>query len=130
MWDQTQLGERDLLNAKTEVLEPVAGLRFALASVASQVMAIEAKLQWGEPICIGTSYPRQALRALGQIGANAYVTERSMATGGVEAMPWQPELGVDAIVDLVQTGNSLRQNGLIVIRDELISVDLLKVTKN
>lgn len=124
------VGEVDLQGATTEKLEPVPGLRFALAVIAARAMTIESKIRAGEPMCIGTSYPQTALRVLGDVGVNAFVTERSLAKGGVEALPWQPELGVDAIVDLVQTGESLRQNGLVIIRDELETVDLLKVTKN
>lgn len=124
------MGETELENVDIERLEPVTGLRFALAGIAERAVAIERKLGAGEPLCIGTSYPRTALRTLGSIGANAYVTEKSLARGGVEALPWQPELGVEAIVDLVQTGNSIRQNGLVILRDELEVVDLLKVTKN
>ncbi len=113
-----------------EPLEPVADLRFALIATSQRVRSVRSKARAGEPLRIGTSYPKTAGAVLASVGVNAVMDERTIVSGGVESLPWQPERGVDALFELVQSGESLRQNRLEIVADGLALVSLVKVTKN
>ncbi len=117
-------------NIDAEVLEPIVGLRFALAATTENAGSIAKRIAVGDQLRIGTSYPRTAANVLGMAGVALSMDEMTIVSGGVESLPWQPELGVDAVFELVQSGVSLRQNGLVIVADDLQSVELLKVTKN
>ncbi len=124
------IDEYQPLDISAETLEPVARLRFALAATAKNAGSVMKRIATGDRLRIGTSYPRTAATVLGRVGVTLSMDETTIVCGGVESLPWQTELGVDAIFELVQSGASLQQNGLVIVADSLQSVELLKVTKD
>lgn len=111
-----------------ENIGDVNNLRFVLAAK-QEFDATNEELLLNSKIRIGTSYPRTASAVLERVGICPILDERAIVEGGVESLPWQPILGVDAIFELVQSGESLCQNNLRIVRDDLHRVELLKVTK-
>lgn len=96
---------------------PIPDLRFAVAGVPERKDTYFQKLEQREPQCIGTSYPALARR---MYPAGSWIVT---AGGSVEALPYLVN-GMDAIVELVRSGESLRQNGLTIYEDNVLSVNL------
>jgi ATP phosphoribosyltransferase len=96
---------------------PIPDLRFAVAGVPERKDTYLRSLQQGEPQRIGTSYPELARR---MYPAGSWIVT---AGGSVEALPYLVD-NMDAIVELVRSGESLRQNGLTIYEDNVLSVDL------
>ena len=86
--------------------------RMVLASVAGEDRAAEALRRLGV-VRIATKYPRVAARHFLTTGRQAEIVE---VKGSVELAPLTGL--VEAIVDLVATGTTLRENGLVV-REEI-----------
>jgi ATP phosphoribosyltransferase len=86
--------------------------RMVLAGVAGEDRAAEALRRLGV-VRIATKYPRIAARHFLQTGRQAEIVE---VKGSVELAPLTGL--VEAIVDLVATGTTLRENGLV-IREEI-----------
>jgi ATP phosphoribosyltransferase len=86
--------------------------RMVLAGVAGDDRAAEALRRLGV-VRIATKYPRIAARHFLQTGRQAEIVE---VKGSVELAPLTGL--VEAIVDLVATGTTLRENGLV-IREEI-----------
>lgn len=96
-------------------------LRFAL--IARSDSAARNKLRANEPLAIVTSYPRIAFRQLEgtQLASLDYVN------GCIEAeLIDRPD--IDAAFELVQSGDSVRQNGLQIVEDDIQNVYLNKVS--
>lgn len=104
----------------SESVEPVMNakgqpLRFAL--IATNSLKTRTKLINNEPLVIATSYPATTTRIMGPANEIEYVA------GGLEAeLIDRPE--IDCAFELVQSGDSVRQNGLQIIEDDIESVTL------
>jgi len=96
---------------------PIPDLRFTVAGLPERKDMYFWKQQEREPQLIGTSYPALAQRMYP--AGSRIVT----AGGSVEALPYLVD-GMDAIVELVQSGESLRQNGLTIYEDNILPVEL------
>ncbi len=97
------------------------GLRVALLAPSVRATQVQEKLASGETLQVATSYPRAAKRSSGALGCAV----RVMATlgGSVEAAP-KVYPDIDGVVDIVKSGETARQNCLIVARDDLQPVTL------
>jgi phosphoribosyl-ATP pyrophosphohydrolase len=97
------------------------GLRVALLAPSVRATRVQEKLASGETLQVATSYPRAAKRSSGALGCAI----RVLATlgGSVEAAP-KIYPGIDGVVDIVKTGETARQNCLVVARDDLQPVTL------
>lgn len=130
------LNESPVLGASSETLLPIVNdrgqpLRFVLATCATRqaVRRVESKIANNEPLRVATSYPNTAIRDLQEkLGIDSFIPAVGRQTGGIEAVAWQFPDEVDAVFELVQTGDSVRDNGLQIIEDDITSVDLCKVT--
>lgn len=110
--------EQDLSDLNGEAVTAVNGLRYAIAGRAATRQRLRYKLLEGLPPVIGTSYPN-ATRAF--FDGNVVV---KFVKGSTEVLPYLlPE--VDGICDLVETGNSLRENGLEMFMDNVAPVNLI-----
>jgi ATP phosphoribosyltransferase len=96
-------------------------LRFAL--IARQDSDARDKLRRGEPISIVTSYPRTAVRRLGDT-----TLESVEYVGGCIEAELMDRPNIDAAFELVQSGDSVQQNELRIIEDDIKNVYLDKVT--
>jgi ATP phosphoribosyltransferase len=88
--------------------------RMVLATVAGDDPAAEALRRLGT-VRVATKYPRIAARYFEETGRQAEIVE---VKGSVELAPLTGL--VEAIVDLTQTGTTLRENGLVV-REEIFA---------
>ena len=130
------LTENPVPGARSETLLPIVNdrgqpLRFVLAACDTRqaVRRVESKIANNEPLRVATSYPNTAVRDLQEkLGINSLVPAVGRQTGGIEAVPWQYPDEIDAIFELVLSGDSLRDNELRIIEDDITSVDLCKVT--
>lgn len=95
-------------------------LRFAL--IARSDSSARNKLRSGEPISIVSSYPRTALM---QLGENRIASLENV-TGCIEA-ELVDRTDIDAAFELVQSGDSVRQNGLAIIEDDIRFVYLAMI---
>ena len=91
-------------------------LRFAL--VATNALAVRARLSKNEPLTVATSYPLTASRLLGNMNSYTFVP------GGVEGELRDREDEFDAGLELVQSGDSLRANGIEIVEDAIEYVTL------
>lgn len=104
----------------SETVEPVVNvknqpLRFALIAV--DALNIRAKLRNNESVTIATTYPLTAARLMGSDNGIEYIP------GGIEAeLIDRPE--IDCGFELVQSGDSVRQNGLQIVEDDIEPVML------
>lgn len=98
------------------------GLRFALAAPRDQAANVAGKLQSQETIRIVTSNPRTARQAVGALGGSALRIVQVVG-GSVEVAP-HLLAGVDAIFDIVDSGQTLRENGLEIVADNLAAVSI------
>jgi ATP phosphoribosyltransferase len=102
-----------------ETLEPIQNekgqpLRFAL--IARDADRLKAKLARSEPLSVITSYPTIALSKLGVKNTVEYVG------GCVEAEVLDRGEEVDAAFELVQSGDSVRENRLEIVEDDIEQV--------
>lgn len=102
------VGRDVLLESEADVLQPltldIGRCRMAVAA------AVEMPLNGSRPLRVATKYPRVAARHFGSRGLPVEIIQLS---GSVEVAPM---LGLsDCIVDLVETGRTLRENGLRII---------------
>lgn len=95
-------------------------LRFAL--IALDALKLRAKLSSNEPLRVATSYPLSASRLLGSENIFEYVS------GGVEAELNDRLDEFDAGYELVQSGDSVRQNGVEIVEDGIEYVTLEYLT--
>lgn len=107
------VGRDVLLESNADVLQPldlpIGACRMVVAAMA------EAKPNGHGMLKVATKYPRIAMRHFGRRGQPVEIISLS---GSVELAP---VLGLaDCIVDLVETGRTLRENGLVVV-DEIFS---------
>lgn len=94
------------------------GVRFALSVPAKRVPEVEEKLAAGTPLLVAAVYRELARQALGPETRVIRLTE-----GGLEALPTLlPE--IDGTIDLVESGQTALDNGLIIVRDGLVPVTL------
>jgi ATP phosphoribosyltransferase len=98
-------------------------LRFAL--IARPGSPATNKLRSGEPVSIVSSYPRTALERLGR----ERIASVENVRGCIEA-ELVDRTDIDAAFELVQSGDSVRQNGLEIIEDDLRSVYLAMIRKS
>jgi phosphoribosyl-ATP pyrophosphohydrolase len=110
----------------TEVAQ--TGLRFALAARSEVVDSVRAKLQAQETVNIVTSNPRAAKQSVGALGGSALRIVQVVG-GSVEVAPQLLE-GVDAVFDLVDSGRTLRENGLEIVTDDLMPISIGAVWRN
>lgn len=109
----------------TQYAAPIRGLRFALATSVQKADSALDKLANQEPLIIGSSYPNTARRTMGRL---VLVSSRGVQGGGIESLPDQYK-EIDAIFELVRSGDSLRANNLVVIEDYIETVSLMTVVK-
>jgi ATP phosphoribosyltransferase len=110
----------------SEVLEPIPDLRFVLAATAARADEVSERILDEKTVSIGTSYPRTANRCLKVRGTKFSLVDTNIVSGCVEAILYDDERSLDAIFELVQTGDSLEQNGLEIVRDAIEPVNLVK----
>jgi ATP phosphoribosyltransferase len=91
------------------------GTRMVLATVAGEPDPASEALRRLGVVRVATKYPRTASRYFEDTGRQAEIVE---VKGSVELAPLSGM--VEAIVDLTQTGTTLRENGLVV-REELFA---------
>lgn len=117
--------DEDGLELSRENRGPVtneAGQRLRFALIARKGSPVRDKLRADEPISIVTSYPRTANRRIGE----DRVADIQVVSGSVEAeLVDRPD--IDAAFELVQSGDSVRQNGLWIVEDDIRYVFLNKV---
>jgi ATP phosphoribosyltransferase len=105
----------------SETIEPIVNtagqlLRFAL--IAQDPLTVRAKMSGAEPLKLVTSYPLTAIRLMGQNNKIGYVS------GGIEAELRDDSNDYDAGFELVQSGDSVRQNKLEIVEDGIEFVTL------
>ena len=109
--------EQDISDLQSRVVAMVPGLRYALVGRETQRNRLETKLRNGLRPVIGTAYP-----AATRTFFNNNVTIKFMR-GSTEVLPYLlPE--IDGVVELVRSGETLRQNNLAVFADSLAPVGL------
>ena len=114
--------EIDAQGLQTKAICVVSGLRYALLAKPDSADATRRKFVTGEPLVIGTSYPIMAAELLGE----ATIIGK-LRHGSIEGLPWRfPWL--DAIFELVRSGDSAVANGLSVVADDLATVSLMKIS--
>ena len=96
-------------------------LRFAL--IAQDADRCRAKLRAGEGLRLATSYPRAATRRFPGF-------ELMYASGGIEAELLDQGASLDAAYELVQSGDSVRDNGLEIVEDCIEFVELVEISLN
>lgn len=118
----------------TEVLLPIinaAGkrLRFAVATPedGASIKTVKKKIEAGEPIKIGTSYPNTAVREMAALGIAIMMNPKCVQEGCAEGLPEQYPDDCEAIFELVQSGDSLVENGLKTLIDDIAPANLLRV---
>ena len=115
--------EQDMRGIIGKKVAPIEGLRYALAGKAETEDRLKAKLQNGLKPVIGTSYPVVTRALFRDQVIIKYIP------GSTEALPeLLPE--VDGIVDLVKSGNTLRENNLKIFIDDLARVNLMLIRVN
>lgn len=103
-----------------------ARLRYGLACRPDQAKDVAAQLEVGRQVYVGTSAPGVVRDINRQYGFNMVAEPESggyVAGGQVEKllglMPW-----LDGVVDIVETGGSLRENELELVKDDLYQLQL------
>lgn len=104
-----------------ETLEPIVNargqvLRFGL--IAYNALRARTKLANNGPLTVVTSYPVVAASVLGN--ANTYIS----VPGGVEAELRDRESTLDIGFELIQSGDTVRDNNLQIIEDDIMPVNL------
>ncbi len=102
-------------------------VRFALASPKGNCKNVQKKLELGDTINVATSYPRATKSFVGQIGVPFKIV--TSPRGSIEALPFVRN-DVDAVIDLVKSGDTLRANGLNIVADNLGKVAIGAVWKS
>lgn len=102
----------------------LTSLRFVLATNAQDLGRIETKVAQGTAINIATSNPRCAKQCALKLGCGLNTV--TAPGGSVEIAPLL-DSRVEAIVDLADSGNTLTENGLVIVRDNLLPVKLMAV---
>ncbi len=100
----------------------IGNLRYTVAARPDKLANVTAKLDHSEPICLGTSYPRAMKKILGARAVPAIFRQ-----GCVEGLPWRFEK-LDGIFELVDSGISLKENGLIIVQDDFARINLIELT--
>lgn len=103
-----------------EIIEPVRNknnqlLRFAL--IANDVDRLRRKITFNEPLSVLTSYPLTASTVIGFENNYEYIQ------GGIEA-ELRERKEIDAGFELVQSGDSVRANGLDIVIDDIEQVNI------
>lgn len=101
--------------------------RFALLTTEEKVEPLANKLGQAESVQIATTYPQGARVAVGGLMARFPGAEPRVNTldidGSIEAAPTIfPE--VDGVYDIVETGRTAEENGVVIVRDNLAGVTL------
>ncbi len=109
---QAKLGFRPMIDTQA---------RFALATLQPRRAEIGTRINDGEPLVVATSYPARSQRIAQRLGFS--IKELVVFGGSVEAS-LQDDPSVDVIVDIVSSGNTLRDNNLEIVIDELGGVTL------
>jgi len=111
-------GELDENQSSQLEFEPViqTEIRFALGGLSTEVKRIRQVISSGGDLVIATSYPRQARRIANTLGF--YLSDVIELGGSVEAAPYILR-EVDAIIDVVDSGQTLKENNLSVVADNL-----------
>ena len=93
------------------------GVRFALSTLDSKAEEVKDKIKRAEQLTIAATYPGLAKQVFGP------KTKVILSGGGLEALPkLMPEL--DGTFDLVESGQTAKENDLIVVADNLVPVTL------
>ena len=107
-----------------EKLAVVPNCRLALLTTTDKRADVQAKLDQGECLSVGTSYPTLTRSVLGPQAS--IDIQRS---GSIESLPGRfPWL--DGVVEIVRSGDSAAMNGLSVVADDLYQVTLLGLERN
>lgn len=115
--------DEDAAEVRREQLMPVRNtfgqkLRFGL--ITADLSRIAAMLTAGEPLRIISSYP-QTTRVYFSSSIIEYVS------GGIEGELIDRESEVDAGFELIQSGDSVQQNGLAIAEDDIALVYIEKI---
>jgi ATP phosphoribosyltransferase len=106
----------------SEEVAVIDGLRFALAARPDKLDIVNDKLAGNKPLAVGTSYPRIVSLVVERQGLPLQVAK--VAGGQVERLANRLRDRLDAIVDIVDTGASLREQNLRIVADDLFPVSL------
>lgn len=109
----------------SETIEPVVNelgqpLRFGL--IAIDALKVKAKLVSNQPLKIATTYPLTAARCLNLSAENI-----EYFPGSIEAELVDNQQEFDCGFELIQSGDSVRQNGLTVVEDDIEQVTLQSI---
>ncbi len=91
-------------------------IRFALCAPESEAANVRQAIEERGCLTVASSYPNQTRRIADELGLK--LPKIVELGGSVEAAPYILE-GVDAIVDVVDSGRTLEENGLSIIVDNL-----------
>jgi ATP phosphoribosyltransferase len=105
-----------------EEVAAIDGLRFALAARPDKVQSVRDKLDNGQPVIVGTAYPRIVKTIAETQGLSLEVGKT--AGGQIESLANRLRDRLDGIVDIVDTGKSLREQNLRIVADNLLPVSL------
>lgn len=91
------------------------GLRYVLETTPQKLPVLVGKLLCPQPVLIATSYRQEAIRSInGLTGPGGPLVETLDVDGSVEAAPNVVDR-VDASFDVYNSGNTARDNGLVVV---------------
>ncbi len=96
-------------------------LRFGLLALNGDML--RCKLAWGDEIRLATSYPVCADRYLGY---SLPITTEYVG-GCVEAELLDRPDDFDGAFELIQSGDSVRQNGLEIVEDDIETIKLMRI---
>lgn len=102
---------------------PLRGLRFAILARADKLQRVQSLIDSAQPINVATSNPRVVAFLAQAYGMRLTVT-RTMSGKVETAANMFPEQ-LDAVVDMVRSGLSLRRQNLRIVADDLLPVSLL-----
>lgn len=102
-------------------------IRFALSALEKQAKLVSQTIAAGGELTIATSYPNRTRYIADKLGFQ--VREIVELGGSVEAAPYVLEQ-VDAIIDVVDSGRTLKENKLSIIVDNLGQLAIGAIWKN
>lgn len=91
---------------------------------------IQAKIRSGEPLSVGTAYPRTASRELFRLGIATRFQARNVQAGCLEGLLKERTSDeLDVLFELVQSRDTLEANDATLLIDDIRQVELLKIER-
>lgn len=106
---------------RMESVAAISGLRFALATKQGLVDEVRSRIDNAEPVRIGSEYPRTLARYFGCRPAKEW---RGKSEGMID---YYGSDDIQAVFTLVDTGQTLKINELVIVEDDIEPVELLRV---